>query len=45
VWDQPDALFTLGKLVRLVAASAGGLPIELRLLNRDMEIKKELQIR
>jgi len=44
-WDNPDVAATLDRLVRQVAVSAGGLPIELRLLNRDMEIKKEFAVR
>lgn len=45
LWDQPAVIATLDRLVRQVAASAGGLPIELRLLDRDMDIKKEVEVR
>jgi hypothetical protein len=41
-WDQPDAAATLERLVRQVAASIGGLPVELRLLNREMEVRREV---
>jgi hypothetical protein len=44
-WDQPAVVATLDRLVRRIAATAGGLPVELRLLNRDMEIEKEVAVR
>jgi hypothetical protein len=44
-WDQPAVVATLDRLVRQIAASAGGLPVELRLLNREMEIEKEVAVR
>jgi hypothetical protein len=44
-WDNPDVAATLDRLVRQVAPSVGGLPIELRLLNQDMEIKKQMEVR
>jgi hypothetical protein len=44
-WDQPAVVATLDRLVRQIAVSAGGLPVELRLLNREMEIKKEVAVR
>jgi hypothetical protein len=44
VWDQPDAIATLARLVRQIAPSAGGLPVTLRLLNREMEIKKAVTV-
>ncbi len=44
LWDQPAALATLDKLVRQIAPSVGGLPIELRLLDRTMDIRQTLMI-
>ena len=41
VWDEPAAIATLDRLVRQVAPSVGGLPVDLRLLDRDMAIKRE----
>ena len=43
-WDQPAVAATLERLVRQVAPSAGGLPIRLRLLDREMGIRKELPL-
>jgi hypothetical protein len=43
-WQQPDAVATLERLVRQVASSVGGLPIQLRLLNRQMETEKRVEI-
>jgi hypothetical protein len=45
LWDQPAAIATLERLVRQVAPSVGGLPVELRLLDRDMAIKREVTVR
>jgi hypothetical protein len=44
-WDRPEAVATLERLARRVAPSTGGLPIQLRLLDRDMETRKEVAIR
>lgn len=44
VWNEPAALATLDRLVRQVAASVGGLPVELRLLDRDMAIRQEVTV-
>jgi hypothetical protein len=44
VWDQPDAVATLERLTRMVAASVGGLPLKLRLLDPNMGIRKELAL-
>ena len=44
VWDQPAAVATLERLVRQVAPAVGGLPVELRLLDRDMAIKKAVAV-
>ena len=43
-WDKPEALAGFEHVVRQVAASVGGLPIEVRLLNAEMETKKEMTI-
>jgi hypothetical protein len=45
MWDEPAAVATLDRLVRQVAPSVGGLPVHLRLLDRDMAIKKEVEVR
>jgi hypothetical protein len=45
VWDQPQAVAAFEQLVRRVAPSAGGLPIELKLLNAEMELKKDVEVR
>jgi len=44
LWDDPAVVSTLDRLVRQVAPSVGGLPLRLRLLNREMEIKKEVAV-
>jgi hypothetical protein len=44
LWDNPAALATLDKLVRQIAPAVGGLPIELRMLDRAMTIKQTLTI-
>ncbi|MEI9972128.1 MAG: hypothetical protein WDO73_08745 [Ignavibacteriota bacterium] len=44
LWDQPAVLATLDKLVRRIAPSVGGLPIELRMLDRNMDIKQTLTV-
>jgi hypothetical protein len=44
LWDQPAAVATLDRLVRQVAPSVGGLPVELRLLDRSMDIKHEVTV-
>jgi len=45
LWDQPAAIATLDRLVRQLAPSVGGLPIELRLLDRAMDIKQAVTVR
>jgi hypothetical protein len=40
-WSRPEVTAGFERLVRQVAESAGGLPIQLRLLNSKMEPKKE----
>lgn len=43
-WEQPAAVATLERLVGQVAPSIGGLPIQLRLVDRDMETRKAVTI-
>jgi hypothetical protein len=43
-WDLPAAANGFERLARQAAASVGGLPIKLRLLNSRLEIKKEIAI-
>jgi hypothetical protein len=45
VWERPDAAAGFERLARRVASSIGGLPIQVRLLNAEMETKKELAVR
>jgi hypothetical protein len=44
LWERADAVTALEGLVRRVAPSVGGLPIQLRLLGPQMEIRKTLAI-
>jgi hypothetical protein len=44
LWNQPAAIATLDRLVRQIAPSVGGLPVDLRLLDRDMAIRKEVTV-
>jgi hypothetical protein len=44
VWERPEAVAGFERLAHLVAASIGGLPIKLRLLNPEMETRKEVAI-
>jgi hypothetical protein len=44
MWDQPAAIATLDRLVRQIAPAVGGLPVELRLLDRDMAIKQAMTV-
>lgn len=43
-WDKPEAIAGFERVARQAAASVGGLPIQVRLLNAEMETKKELTI-
>jgi hypothetical protein len=43
-WERPEALAGFESLARQAAASVGGLPIELRLLNPAMEVKREVEV-
>jgi hypothetical protein len=45
VWERPDAVARFEQLTRRVAASAGGLPVTLLLLNSKMETEKEVALR
>ncbi len=44
VWDRPEAVAGFERLVRQAAPSVGGLPIQLRLLNPEMEPKKTVTV-
>lgn len=44
VWARPEILNAFERLVRLVAPSVGGLPIQLRLLDDSMEPKKSVLV-
>jgi hypothetical protein len=41
-WDRPGTVAGFASLAQKAAASVGGLPIDLRLLNSKMEVKKQL---
>ena len=45
VWERPDAAAGFERLARRVASSIGGLPIQVRLLNAEMETKRERAVR
>lgn len=45
VWNDPRNVAGFEQLVRHVAASVGGLPIELRLLSSEMEAKGKMEVR
>ncbi|HEX3747865.1 MAG TPA: hypothetical protein VHW09_28210 [Bryobacteraceae bacterium] len=44
LWNDPAVTATLEHLVRRVAASASGLPVELRLLDRNMAIRQAVRV-
>ena len=44
-WQLPGTVAGFETLVRKVAASVGGLPVDLRLLNSSMDVKKEVAVR
>jgi hypothetical protein len=44
LWNEPAAAATLERLVRQIAPSVGGLPVKLRLLDRGMDIKREVTV-
>ena len=45
LWNQPAVTATLELLVRRTASSVGGLPVELRMLDGNMEIKRATVVR
>jgi hypothetical protein len=45
VWERPEAVAGFEGLARRVAASIGGLPVQVRLLSVEMETKKEVAVR
>ena len=45
LWNEPAVTATLERLVRQIAPSVGGLPIELRLLDGNMDIKQSVTVR
>jgi hypothetical protein len=45
VWQQPEAVKRFQDLARRVAPAIGGLPLQLRLLSPDMEIKEQSEVR
>jgi len=45
VWQQPQAVAGFEQLARRVAPSVGGLPLEVRLLSPEMEVKTHVEIR
>lgn len=45
VWERPEAVAGFENLARRVAPSVGGLPVQLRLLNSQMETEKEMVVR
>jgi hypothetical protein len=44
VWDNPASVAAFEKIVRQLASSIGGLPIQLRLVNPTLEVKKEIMV-
>ena len=45
VWEQPEAVAGFAALARRVAVSIGGLPVQVRLLDAEMESKNEVAVR
>jgi hypothetical protein len=43
-WTRPEAFAAMQSLVRGAAASVGGLPVTLRLVNREWHLEREAQI-
>jgi len=41
LWDNPAAIATLDRLARQIAPSVGGAPLKLRMLDRNMDVKRE----
>jgi hypothetical protein len=44
-WERPETVAAFERLARRAAAPIGGLPIKLRLLNSEMETKREVAVR
>lgn len=44
IWDNPGAAVTLDRLVREVAPSVGQLPIEVRMLDENMAVRKVMKV-
>ena len=44
VWERPDAVAAFARLARRVAPSIGGSPIELHLLNAEMQVQREAPV-
>jgi hypothetical protein len=45
VWNRQDAAAEFERMARRVTPSIGGLPVELRLLSAEMEIKRQVTLR
>jgi hypothetical protein len=45
LWNEPAAIATLERLVRQIAPAVGGMPVELRMLDGNMEIKQSVTVR
>lgn len=45
VWNRPGVAASFGQLARRVAPSAGGLPLTVRLLDPQMEVKRQFTVR
>jgi hypothetical protein len=45
LWDNMTVVATLDKLVRQVAAGVGGLPVKLRMVDRDMTEKRVIVVK
>jgi hypothetical protein len=45
IWDQADKVAAFETIVRAHAGTVGGLPINLRLMNANVEVKKEATVK
>jgi len=45
IWDQADKVAAFETIVRAHAGTVGGLPINLRLMNANVEVKKETTVK
>jgi hypothetical protein len=41
IWDKPDMVSSFDEMGREVAPEVGGFPIQVQLLNKDLEVKQE----